>query len=450
MEKLKEKITVPNIIIVFILLQPIIDMLTGLSMQYTNLTITFGIVIRTIFIIFLVVLGFIKANKKYKVGMSIYYGALLIYMISFLVSSYFENGTNLIFLQIKGLIKNFYLPITLVAFVPIFKAYKIEVTNKVLTTSLMIYVVTIFVCSILGIAFLTYKAGDKAGTVGLFYSANEIGAILCLLSPFFIIEFVQKKVTMVDAIFIGLFAYAVLQLGTKVPYFGLILLILMIVVICFIKAILQKKKDLYKKASIFFSFLIVVYLVTGFTPVGKNLTKIYGDIFVVTWEDFQSENEKRPPQLTEFKDFEELKTTVVSERNDFLRANKAKFMNGKWTSKLFGIGFVENTEGILQELKLTEMDYYDILFCNGIIGTILFALPILIFGIIFMRDTILNKRKIEIEFIYSIGMAMIVALLAGHVLVSPAVSIYIVIILLKYKFSTEGTTKQEEIKEGEE
>ena len=98
------------------------------------------------------------------------------------------------------------------------------------------------------------------------------------------------------------------------------------------------------------------------------------------------------------------------------------------------------------------MDYYDILFCNGIIGTILFALPILIFVIAFMRYTILNKKRIEIELIYSIVMAGIVALLAGHVFVSPAVSIYIVIILLKYHFKIRQENQQEigEEKENEE
>lgn len=433
MEKLKEKLTVPNVIILFILLQPVIDIITGLSMQYANATITFGIVIRTIFMIFLVVLGLIKADKKYKVCMFIYYGLLSIYMLGFLVNTYIENGTTLLFVQIKGLVKNFYLPIILVAFIPIFKEYNIHIERKVLIATLMVYAITIFICNICGIAFLTYKAGDKAGTVGLFYSANEIGAILCLLSPFLVVDLVKEKLTWVKGIFFILFVYAVLQVGTKVPYFGLIILIVTVIFACIINGKTQKMKQYYKKAGLFFGVLIAIYLVTGLTPVGENLTKIYGDVFVITKEDIQN-GFIGPKKITEFKNMDELKTTAVSGRNDFLKANKEKFTKGDILDKTIGIGFVENKGGKLEELKLTEMDYYDILFCNGIIGTILFAIPILTFAILFMRYSILHKKTITIEFIYSIVMTAVVALLAGHVFVSPAVSIYIVIILLKYNF----------------
>ncbi len=435
MEKLKEKLTVPNIIILFILLQPIIDIITGLSIQYANATITFGIVIRTIFMIFLVILGLIKADKKYTMGMCIYYGFLCIYMLVFLVNAYMENGINLMFVQVKGLIKNFYLPIILVALIPIFKEYKINIDRKILATTLMLYVLTIFIANICGIAFLTYKAGDKAGTVGLFYSANEIGAILCLLSPFLVVDLVKEKLTWIKGIYALLFVYAVLQLGTKVPYFGLIILILTVMFVCIVKGKTKKMKHLYKKAGILFGFLIVVYLLTGITPVGENLAKIYGDVFPITKQDFQFGKKQEPSKLTEFKNFEELKTASVSGRNDFLKANKEKFYSGDISHKLFGIGFVENENGKIQELKLTEMDYYDILFCNGIIGTILFALPILIFAIVFMRYSIINKRVLGIEPVYSIVMIAVVALLAGHVFVSPAVSIYIVIILLQCNFA---------------
>ncbi|MCI8482174.1 MAG: hypothetical protein HFJ27_03715 [Clostridia bacterium] len=432
MKQLKEKITVPNIIILFIILQPVIDIVTSLSIQYANLTITFGIIIRTLFMIGCVILGIIKASKKYRIGMCSYYGILGIYMIGFLVNCYLENQTHLLLFQIKGLIKNFYLPIMIVALIPIFRQYKVEISNKTLTISLMIYVITIFVSSIIGVANLTYKAGDKAGTVGLFYSANEIGAILCLLSPFLVIDLMKKKITIKDVIFFGLLCYAILQIGTKVPYFGFMMLLCLMIFTGVVYAKIHKDTAFYKKSGVVFGILITVYIVTGLTPVGENLTKIYGDIFLVTKEDIQFGKEEKPPQVTEFKNFEELKAASISGRNDFLEVNKEKFLNGNFADKVLGIGFVEKQDEKIQELKLTEMDYYDILFCNGILGTILFAIPIFAFMIAFIRYTMLNKKQIPIEAIYSITMAAVVALLAGHVLVSPAVSIYVVIILLKY------------------
>ena len=445
MEQLKEKINMQNIIIAFIILQPIIDIITGITIQYTNISITFGILIRTVFMVFCVIVGFIKANKKYRIAMGVYFGILAIYMFGFLVNAYIENGTNLIFTQIKGLVKNFYLPIIIVALIPIFKEYNIQISNKTLNITLLIYTITIFICNILGIAFLTYKAGDKAGTVGLFYSANEIGAILCLLSPFLVVDFIRRKVTAWDIVSLALLVYAVLQLGTKVPYFGLIILILAIIFACIIE-IKVNKKNLYKKAGAFFSFLIAIYLVTGLTPVGENLTKIYGDVFLITKEDLKFGNqEQKPHEITSFKNLEELKTVSVSGRNDFLKANKEKYKNGNFIDKTIGIGFVENEEGNYKELKQTEMDYFDILFCNGIVGAILFAIPIITFLVILIRSTIQKRKKIELEEIYFIVMAGVVALLAGHVLNAPAVSIYIAIILLRYDSKLRNLENKEEV-----
>jgi hypothetical protein len=425
MDKLKEKITVPNIIILFIIMQPIIDIITALTIEYLNITITFGIIIRTVFMVILAVLGVIKAKGKYKIGMCIYYVLLFVYMAGVLINYYICNGTSLIFIQIKGLIKSMYLPIVLIALIPIFKEYKMNIDKRVLKNTLMIYVCTIFVCSVIGIAFPTYKAGDKAGTVGLFYSANEIGAILCLLSPFLVMDLIDRKLTIKDGVYCLLYVYAVLQLGTKVPYFGLIILIADIVMICIIKAKKQKEKYLYKKSAMFFACLIAIYLVTGLTPVGDNLTRIYGNIFLVTTDTFTKDS-STTMEVTEFENFEEFKTASVSERNDYLAANKEKFTNSNVVVKLLGIGYVENADGELQELKLSEMDFYDILFCNGILGTILFTAPLLYFVI----QLILSKEKITAELVYSMVMTVVVALLAGHVLVSPAVSIYVAIILV--------------------
>lgn len=429
MEKIKQKLTMQNAIIVFLILQPIIDIITGLTVEYAHSTVTIGIVIRTMFMAFLVILGLIKADKKYRLWMIVYYFILFTYMIIFLINSYMKNGTNLIFLQIKGLVKNFYLPTIIVSLIPIFKKYNIKIDNKILNITLIIYALTICICSFTNFALPTYKERDKAGTVGLFYSGNEIGAILCILSPFLLVNFTKRNLKILEYVYLLLVIYAVLQVGTKVPYFGLIILIMVIICACIVKGKINKNKHLYKKASAFFLLLIVVYLLTGLTPVGDNLTKIYGDVFIITKDTFTGG--RKPPKLTEFNSFEQFKTTTVSERNELLANNKEKFVNANIIDKILGIGFVDNQENI-KELKLVEMDYYDIIFCNGIIGTILFATPLLIFAIVLIYYTRLDKTKLGIEQVYSIIMSLIVALMAGHVLTSPAVSIYIAIILLNY------------------
>lgn len=64
MEKLKEKLTIPNLILLFIILQPIIDIITGLQLEYAETSITIGVVIRAVFIVFCVVLRRYKSKEK--------------------------------------------------------------------------------------------------------------------------------------------------------------------------------------------------------------------------------------------------------------------------------------------------------------------------------------------------------------------------------------------------
>lgn len=447
MERLKEKLTVQNIIIAYIILQPIIDILTSMGIEYFKTNITLGIIIRTIFMIFCVILAMIKADKKYRIVMSVYYGILVIYGASFLINSYIQNGTNLIFIQMRGLVKNFYLPVIIVALYPVFRTYKIEINRKVLITTLMLYVFIIFICSMAGIAFPTYKAGGKAGTVGLFYAANEIGAILCLLSPFLIVDFMNRKLKAVDIISFVLLVYSILQVGTQVPYFGLIILIGMIIFACLIYAKLRKNRIFYKKAGMFLGVLVAIYLVTGITPVGENLSKNYGNIFPITTEDIRFKNQKEPPKITEITNFEELKTMVVSSRTDYLNTNKEKFVNGNLVDKILGISFVEKENGETKELKLAEMDYFDILLCNGIVGAVLFIIPILSLIITLIRYSIVNQKKVGLEQIYVVIMSSVVAMLAGHVLVSPAVSIYIAVVLISYDSEVRKTQNKKELLE---
>ena len=135
--------------------------------------------------------------------------------------------------------------------------------------------------------------------------------------------------------------------------------------------------------------------------------------------------------------FHELQTATVSGRNEYLQENKEKFINGSIKNKLIGIGFIENKDGEVKQLKLTEMDYFDLLFCNGIVGMLIFAFPIIVIGSLIIYKLVKKERKIGIEEVYSVSMAAIIAFLAGHVLVAPAVSIYIVIIVLRYYFENE-------------
>ena len=67
------KINFQNIFIVYILLQPIIDIITSLCIRNISETLSLGIVIRVFFMLFVMIYSIIKVPKKDKIKLIIYY-----------------------------------------------------------------------------------------------------------------------------------------------------------------------------------------------------------------------------------------------------------------------------------------------------------------------------------------------------------------------------------------
>ena len=66
MDKLKQ-IRIDKIIIWYILLQPILDVITALCLDYISPYLTFGIIVRTIFMLLIVTYSLFKVNKKKRI-----------------------------------------------------------------------------------------------------------------------------------------------------------------------------------------------------------------------------------------------------------------------------------------------------------------------------------------------------------------------------------------------
>ena len=77
MEKIKQ-LNIQKLFIVFIVIQPIIDIITSVLVRHVSNVLTLGIFIRTIFMIAIVLYSFIISDKKYRIKIwhlfhSIYY-----------------------------------------------------------------------------------------------------------------------------------------------------------------------------------------------------------------------------------------------------------------------------------------------------------------------------------------------------------------------------------------
>lgn len=438
MKKILRKINFNNLVIIFILLQPIIDILTSVCVRNVNEKLTVGIFIRTIFMCGICIYSIVKTDKKTRIKLLIYYAVLTLYGVCFLLQCYKDNGTNLIMVQIKGLLKTFYLPVVAIALIAVFKNKKYQVDNKFLIYSLFGYATTIFIAKVLGIAYPSYEpVGYNDGTVGLFFAANEIGAILSILAPVLCIELLKLEFNSFHKVALFFLIYAILEIGTKVPFITLILLAVVCLYLIVLKLITMKheRKVYTDKLISLFLIAIIIYSVFTYTPIGKNLIKNYSQFFNnTTTSTGNGEGEK--PQKPKNEINENKVSEVVSNRNSFLQNNLQDFKKKGISHNLLGKGYLYNQNDDVEVNKLVEMDIFDIFFTQGVIGIIIYIIPLLIFCIEICKKIFRNFKKViqDIESIllmYSLFIGALISVLAGHVLVAPAVAIFVVLILLR-------------------
>ena len=101
-----------NIILaIFILIQPIIDLLTGLCLHVFNINFTVGIIIRIMFLFFISIITLFTFKKK---KILIPYFIIGIYFIFYIIGVLLFKNNNL-FQELQGLIKVFYFPILFIS-----------------------------------------------------------------------------------------------------------------------------------------------------------------------------------------------------------------------------------------------------------------------------------------------------------------------------------------------
>ena len=178
-------------------------------------------------------------------------------------------------------------------------------------------------------------------------------------------------------------------------------------------------------------------MILPYTPVGKNIEANYGIKLI---QICKTPSAKQPGlDLEEPIDIEKPidieVTTIVSGRNELFKKNLERYMKSSATEKIFGNGYLTYKDHELQINKLVEIDYFDILFSHGIVGTIILFIPLIYMLLTVIIKTLKHfilvlKDEELFLYLYIIGIGLGIALAAGHVLTAPAVSIYMILILL--------------------
>ena len=405
MKKFIEK-NINMIISLFVIIGPIIDLLTGLSTNKTNLSLSLGIIFRTIFLLFIVIVSIFIFKKKKLI---IPYLIIGLYFVLFLIGNILYKD-NVLINEIHGFIRTFYFPILLITMYSIND--NVRISKMLLFTTLFIYLLLIFIPMIFGIGFQTYDI-TKVGTLGFYDSANEISGIISLLTPIIFITFFDTKNNIVKFLFFILYLIVILMVGTKTSFITLVITIIMSFIYLVIYSIKKKTyKNLIKISLISIIGIVVISLIVPKTNFYKNIETHLDYLKVDKVTDI-------------FKDEELIDHFIFSQRLTFLNDKAKIYSNANNYQRLFGLGYTKNNK----TMKLIEMDLYDVYYNHGIIGFIIFVTIILYVLINIIRKR--NKANYE-RYMLSLSALLILVLsyVTGHIITAPAVDIIAIIILL--------------------
>ena len=405
------------ILLIFLYIQPLLDVITAISINYLKINFTISSIIRLIFLMFLMFYSiFISKNKNKKQNI-LFILLIILYIFSFSIITIIYKDANALKYELKNTLNTFYFPITLITLLDIYNQNEIKLKIKYIVYLFSIYVIFIIIPNLTNTSFLSYSH-SKEGNIGWFLSANAVGNILSILTPFIIIYLIKiKDFIIIKSLLILSTIYVFLSMGTKVPILSLIICILG-TIIFYIKKYIKEKN--YKKikiiATISSIIIIISCLIIPKTSFYKNL-EIHKNYLGLN------------NYFEVFTKYELIDHFIFSQRLTFLENTNNNFKKANIIEKTFGIGYIENYNTEYESNKTIEIDYFEIFYRHGIIG---FSLYISIIILIIKREKINTKENsiINTEYRISILLILLLALFSGHIIITPAVSIFVSLIIL--------------------
>lgn len=456
MTNIKKKITLENILCLFIIICPILDMASFLFRNYFSTSISPSTIIRPIIPIVLIIYIFFKDKIKIKlIVVAVIYGiyALIhIYLFNVLKT---EISYGTITHELQYIINYSFMILNLFLYVYVF--YKKETSTKKIKKSVLIsmciYIISIYLSIFTNTASSTYV--EEIGIKGWFESGNSISAIL-ILAMFILYTMVKdtkyNKIAIAVILFTGV--YLMTMIGTRVGLYGFI--VVTAVYMCSEIVIGIKNKIHLNKKVIIISTCIATILLGLISIKGSNTLKrrkflqneqtdlidvSTGQPAHVTLDivdlkekikqgNMPHEVMAQPDQkaIIELYDYaNEHGIAGTDRRTQQLVYNYYKLLNQKdIKTVLFGNGYLSN----YAELTL-EMEIPAFLLNYGVCGFVLFFIPFLIIALYSTYIGMKNIKQIDAEYLTLLAGAyftFVISFLTGCTFFNSSTTIIIITI----------------------
>ena len=414
MRKVNEwiKTHITTIIFWMLILGPVFDCVTSLSIHLLHVQLTLIMFLKILFLGILIYDLFFISKCRYKRKISLIILSILVYMMMYVILIILTKGPEVFLYECQSMLRTFFFPIVLLTLYNLYLEKRLKVNQNYLYIILVTYITCIFIPILTHTGFDSY-AYSKVGTIGWFYSSNEIGGILSILFPFlFYYLLAQKKWWSILSIVIIMSVY--FAIGTKVPILSMGITFA-IFSIAYIIQLFQKKK--WKQLSRFGILIILgvlsLLLVLPKTSFYKNI-QIHLDFLKID-------------SMADLFTLDHIDHFIFSERIRFMKTTEQNYINASLSEKLLGIGYIENYATDQVNTKMVEIDYYDIFFRHGIVGSIIYFIPFLWILIKVVKSLLKNT---SIPHITSVILILLLALFSGHIITAPSVSILVAYVLI--------------------
>ena len=458
MKKIKELCNLENLIFLYIIICPILDITSFLFRNYFNTAFSPSTVIRPIIpCICFIVLFFKESKKLRKIGI------ICVYFIYSIIHLYFfqklHNGSS------YGNIKNEaqYIINYSLMIVNLFLFYRLTPDKikikKAVYISLIIYVISLYFAILTNTSSPTYIEG--IGYKGYFESGNSLCTVLILSLCIILSDFNFKqwgKIALI--VFTGIYLVVFSEMRTGL--FGFSIIIAVWIIAKFFIAI-RDRINFSKKQIFIISFGIILAIIIVFVLGARTLDRrkllkqnelsnideetlskryVTGDILDVykkinnneISENYMSDAEKKAIiDLCEFAEKYNISNVDLRKQqfiyNMFLIKEQKNIL-----LILFGNGYKNQTGELVMEMEVPA------LLCNfGIVGFLLYLGPIVSILAINIYKAIKNLRNMQIDkvmYIAGSGLAILLSSLSGYVFFnfsSMTMAIVLIILLINTK-----------------
>lgn len=433
-----------KLVLIIFLFGPAIDIIT--SAMPSNILITPGIIIRTIFIFYAIYyLIFIDKTRQ---RLNIILLSCLAIIIAAVLFMNVDQITNFNFKFFNYTSKFIFLCIGLIYFMS-WSASQKSFNSYLFRLPFLIIIISYALSIITGTAYSTYSTwGD--GHSGWISSANEFSALLCCIFPFSLYNAFKndpsKKIPLkiLDLVIVIALSAIMLAIGTKASLFGY----LIATIAYFVYRLITIKANHFPLTLLLFPILfLATALLWHHLPAITNTNnridkieftnaKIQSNLSKTTDPTSPDPSDNTPtlknPTSSEAASINSTTQDIIwNGRDDFEETLKELRENDTNTNKVAIFLFGKFYSSDRKSVAIIERDLHDIFNLFGLLGFIFVLVlitPSILLSVIHFFATLKSPAN-QFNFItlLSVGITLGAAFICGHTLLSPSVSSFLMI-----------------------